>query len=232
MEMRTLLVVFGRLLVGLGVIRESELHALLSPQADFRLGRLLVDCGALDPRAVERALEHSRKTGRRLGETLVESGLVPADVVQAVLARQRRLTRLACLIAFLSTFSAAPAVAGDLARVQVVATVLPRASVEAQRLPQEITVSADDVARGYVELQAPVEIGVRTNYPNGVIVRFTGNGAEVAGVEVDGGGPLVPVAHVGRGMQRLEVRVRLRLRLAPRTVPGRIAFPVKVSLAT
>lgn len=218
------------MLVRLGLIDASDLRAVLAPQADFRLGRLLVDCGAVDESALQRALEHSRKTGHRLGESLVEAGLASAELVDAMLARQRRLTRLALVVSALSALSPAPAVAGDTVRVQVVATVLARASLDTRRMPQEVTVSADDVARGYVEPPAPVEIAVQTNHPNGVLVRFAGNGAQIAAVEVDGAGTVVRVAAEGRGMQKRELRVRLRLHLAPGTVAGKIAFPVSVSM--
>jgi hypothetical protein len=231
----------------MGVIDAAELRAMQSLQAElraahgarmseilrqrFRLGRLLVDSGVIDEATLQAALASSRRSGRKLGEALVEAGAISAEVLQRFLDRQRRLTTVALAGAALSTIAPLPAAAGDRATVQVAATVLARASIDSQRLPREVAVSAADIERGYVDLQEPVEIGVQSNHPGGVVVSFVANSARLAQVQVQGAGPSVFVGQRDRGLQRRTLSVKLRLKLAPDAVPGNIAFPVSVFIA-
>ena len=196
----------------------------------FRLGRLLVDSGAVDESAITQALERGRRSGKRLGESLVEAGVVSTQMVEAMLARQRRLTRLALAIAALSSFSPLSTAAGHRVTVTVTAAVQAYTSIESQNLPSEVMISPDDVSRGYVDLQRPVEIAVRTNDPGGAQLQFAANVAEVAGVDVDGVGATVRVTKQGRGLQRQQLRVRLRLLLRPDAMPGKVVFPVSVGV--
>lgn len=235
----------GEFLVRMGLIDGGELRAMLSIQAElraahrgsvrglvaqrFRLGRLLVDSGVIDEATLADALARSRQTGRRLGESLVEAGAISTDVLERFLVRQRRLTKVALASLALSTLNPAPAAAGETTHLNVVATVLARASIESQRLPREVAVTQQDIERGYVELD-PVEIGVQSNHPSGVRVGFAANSARLSAVDVEGGGSTLLVPQQGRGLQRQKVSVRLRLKLAPGALPGSIAFPVSIFL--
>lgn len=53
------------------------------------LGALLSEAGLLDPREVDFALERARSEGKRLGEVLIEYGLVSSTDVIRVVAEQR-----------------------------------------------------------------------------------------------------------------------------------------------
>lgn len=231
----------GEHLVKMGVIDATELRAMLSVQSElraahsggaafqllsrrFRLGRLLVEAGLIDEATLNLALAQSRRTGRRLGEALVEAGAISGEVLQRTLDHQRHLMAIALFgVAFSSPTVGS---AADSARVQVVASVMARASIESQRLPTEVLVSAADVARGYVDIADPVEIGIRSN--QAVMLGFSANSPEVAGVDVKAGSTYV--AQRERGLRAQTVSFQLRLKLAPGTQPGRIAFPVSVSL--
>ncbi len=239
----------GEFLVRIGLIDKAELRAMLALQSElraahkggigsrvrgmvaqrFRLGRLLVESGVIDEATLNEALARSQRTGRRLGEALVEVGAISTPVLERFLVRQRRLTNVAVASAALSTLAPAPASAGDTAHIQVVATVLARASIESQSLPSDVAITQQDIERGYVDL-APVEIGVRSNSPTGVRVGFAAASAHLSTVDVEGGGSTVFLAQNGRGLQRQKVSVRLRLRLAPSAVPGTISYPVSVFL--
>ena len=231
----------GELLVRLGLIDDAELRAMRSLQAELSvvhgtlfaprvpLGRLLVESGVIDEAALSDALARSRRTGRRLGESLVEAGAISRHVLERFLVRQRRLTKVAVASAALSALAPAPASAGDTTQLNIVATVLARASIESQRLPRDVALTQLDIERGYVDLE-PVEIGVRSNHPSGVRLGFTANSAQLSAVDVEGGGSSLLLVQQARGLQRQTVWVRLRLKLAPGAVPGNIAFPVSVSL--
>lgn len=208
----------GELLVGMGLIDEGELRAMLSLQAELRAHH----------RSRLPALADKRF---RLGALLVESGVIDEQVLEDVLARrQRMLAKAALASAALSAFTPAAAAGGETAHVSVVATVLTRASIESQELPSDVTIGEQDVERGYIDLD-PVAIGVRSNNPGGVRLRFVATSPQFSAVDVEGGGATLFLLQPGRGLQRQNVSVRLRLMLAPGAAPGRIAYPVSVSLA-
>jgi len=162
------------------------------------------------------------RSDARLGEQRVEEGVISPNAVQRSLERQRRLMAIAlssvALLAPLNTKAA------DTARIQVVASVVARASIESQRLPSHVVVSAEDVARGFVDV--PVEIGVRSNHA--VMLGFSANSRHVARIDVTNGSAYV--AQPAPGMRSQRLSYQLRLLLAPGAQPGRIAFPVSVSL--
>ena len=206
----------GELLVRMGLIDEAELRAMLALQAELRKHHRTRVPGIVDKRF-------------RLGTLLVESGVIEQEVLDDVLdRRQRMLAKAALASAALSTLAAAPA-AADTAHVNIVATVMTRASIESQQLPRDVAISQQDVERGYVDLD-PVEIGVQSNNPAGFRLGFFAGSAQLSGVDVEGGGSTLFVAQTARGLQRQKILVRLRLRLAPGAAPGHIAYPVSVSL--
>jgi len=246
----------GEALVGMGLIDREELRAMLSLQKElrrangdaaanvvaerFRIGRLLVDSGVIDAATLEEALARSRRTGRRLGETLVEAGAISGDVLQRHLDRQRRLTAMALTGLALWSASPAPAEAGEPANVHISATVLTHASIEAQRLPHEVVISSEDVARGYVELDEPLQVDLRTNHPSGVVLWLALNSPRFTAVHASGfergaplssGGVAVLVPQGERGLRARTVSLKVRLTLAPDAAPGTVDFPVTVSLA-
>jgi type II secretion system (T2SS) protein E len=61
------------------------------PAQDVPLGTLLAQAGLLDDLELELALAHARARGLRLGEVLVEEGLVPSAEVVRLVAAQRGL---------------------------------------------------------------------------------------------------------------------------------------------
>jgi hypothetical protein len=61
-------------------------------EREKRLGEILVDLGALDPRRVEEALKEQEAEGRRrrIGEILVEKGWIrPQDLERALVIQSR-----------------------------------------------------------------------------------------------------------------------------------------------
>ena len=100
--------------------------------------------------------------------------------------------------------------------------------------------TAQDVARGYVELAQPVEVEIRTNNPGGVMLGFNLNSPQVSGARFDGqdlqlsvaaGAAVVLVPKVGVGLRSQTLRLRTRLMLAPDARPGVIAWPVALFIA-
>ncbi|MDE2606907.1 MAG: hypothetical protein KGL68_13390 [Burkholderiales bacterium] len=105
--------------------------------------------------------------------------------------------------------------------------------------PASITVTAADVARGYLDLPVPVRVVVRGNMAEGYCLLFERSGNEVGEVQVLGlGRPLVVGADEamserpapGRGFWREQLSLQFRIALAPQAVPGEHAWPVRISL--
>lgn len=204
-----------------------------------RIGELLVEAGVIDEATLEDAIRRQRVSGKRLGETLLESGAITSDVLSGFLARQKRLRAIAFAAAALG-LSAPPAAIAGAHTIEVQATVVHRASISALRAPRRITVTADDVARGYVELAQPVEIEVRTNNPGGVVLGFNLNSPQVSGARFEGedlqlsvaaGAAVLRVPKAGAGLSTRTLRLRTRLMLAPGAKPGVIAWPVALFIA-
>ncbi len=54
----------------------------------IRIGDMLVDAGVITPEDLQRGLELQKKSGRKLGETLVEEGIVSDETLATLLAEQ------------------------------------------------------------------------------------------------------------------------------------------------
>ena len=56
-----------------------------------RLGEILLQMGLVTPEKIEEALTHARRTGSRLGEALVDLNMVNEESVSRALCRQNKL---------------------------------------------------------------------------------------------------------------------------------------------
>ena len=89
----------GEVLVRQGAIslavREGALgfqRTLSSPFRDrFRLGRMLLEAGIVDPVTLEAAIRRQRGARVKLGDALLEMNVITQEVLEGVLKRQRRL---------------------------------------------------------------------------------------------------------------------------------------------
>ena len=89
----------GEILVRQGAIslavREGALgfqRTLSSPFRErFRLGRMLLEAGIVDPVTLEAAIRRQRGARVKLGDALLEMNVITQEVLEAFLKRQRRL---------------------------------------------------------------------------------------------------------------------------------------------
>lgn len=103
----------GEILVRHGAIslavREGALgfqRTLSSPLRErFKLGRMLLEAGIVDPVTLEAAIRRQRGARVKLGDTLLEMGAITQEVLETFLKRQRRL--LAALAAGMALAAAA-----------------------------------------------------------------------------------------------------------------------------
>lgn len=133
----------------------------------------------------------------------------------------------------------APAQAqGAQASLSVTAVIPRRTSIRIVQ-PPRVTVSDSDVARGFVEVDAPVEVVVQSNAAEGYALAFERHGDAFARVQVQGlaqpvvfdaAGAIANRPAAGRGFWRDAVLLRFRFTLAPGTRAGEHRWPVQISL--
>lgn len=124
------------------------------------------------------------------------------------------------------------------ARLNVVVVVPRHASIR-MAPPAALTVTAEDAARGYVELPAPLQLEVYSNLPHGYTLVFERRGEHVRQASVQGpdgeflvgeAGALRARPAAGRGLARELLPLRLRFELAPGTAPGQYPWPLTISM--
>ncbi len=156
---------------------------------------------------------------------------------------------LRCLVGSLLAigWAAAPpglAIAGDSRSLLVTATVRERTVVRVLSAPATLRVTPEDLARGEVEVQAPLRLAVDTNAPDGALlalslsygpaqaVRLSDGGASLPGVGATvqaGLQPVeVPVPRQGTGRQRTTLTWHARFALRPDAQPGVYDWPLQV----
>jgi len=146
---------------------------------------------------------------------------------------------LAIAAAVLGAAAGTPAVgAPGNATLVVRATVLRHASIRIAP-PRTFTVSEADVARGYVELAAPLDVQVQSNVREGYTLVFERLGEQVRQVHVQGlqaallvgdGSTMASRPAAGRGVWRDQLQLRLRFDLDPQAKPGQLPWPLNISL--
>ena len=118
------------------------------------------------------------------------------------------------------------------ARIQVVANVAPRVSLETLEQPQAVALTAADVDRGYKDV--PLHYRVRTNASNGCLLRIAPRGGvaeaiEVRGAAFDAVAAIEPVDLHAGGAGETEFRIAVRLRLGRDLSPGHYPLPLHVA---
>lgn len=147
---------------------------------------------------------------------------------------------LAIATAVLGTVLPCAPAAADAGQAAVVvrATVLRHASIRIAP-PRTLTISEADVARGYVELAAPVEVEVQSNVREGYTLVFERRGEQVQQVHVQGLQPGLLVGDAtamasrpaaGRGLWRELLQLRFRFDLGPHARVGRHPWPLDISM--
>ena len=217
---------------------QKQVHARSSDR--FKLGRMLVEAGAITEKTLEDAIERQQHTGQLLGEMLIERGAITRSTLAGVLARQRRLIAAAMLglsAVFAGAMPSTAAAAG--AHLQVSARIMSYARLNSARMPAQVSISENDIRRGYVDLEQPIEIEVKTNNPS-IMLGVTLNSplfqsATLSGASgasrVEPGGVNIVMVNPGPGMRTQSLRFSVRLQLAGDAVPGVVAMPVGLYLS-
>lgn len=147
----------------------------------------------------------------------------------------RNAPALAALIAIAAGWPF-PVAAATSARMNVSVEVVGRAVVTVDRAP-DIEVTSDDLARGYVDVPAPIRVRVRSNSRHGYLLQAAKTSDVFAAVELAFGNSTMNVMteswlarpYVAHGDV---VDMRVRVRLASEGTPGRYRLPVEFSASS
>jgi hypothetical protein len=203
-----------------------------------RLGELLVQRGLLSVDQLAQALSRQRRTGRRLGVELVNSGLVERRHVRHALWLQRwlALTAFSTVVAIAVT-ETGDALAGNARGEIAVSAIVPAVAVlQVERQLPELTLTAADVARGYIDVPAASRLAIRTTSRSGCMLDFHPRLALFKSVSVSsalGAGDLGPDGGtlVARGTTgRIATDISYRFHLDGDVRPGAYPWPLAVSV--
>jgi hypothetical protein len=157
----------------------------------------------------------------------------------AAAARHAWLAQLVLAMAGTVALDCAPAYAQGAQASLVVTAVVPRRTSMRIAQPATVTVSESDIARGYVDIAAPVEVVVQSNVAEGYTLVFERQGEQVREVQVQGLASDLVLAGssaaasrpaAGRGFWRDQLMLRFRFALAADAVAGEHRWPVRISL--
>lgn len=119
------------------------------------------------------------------------------------------------------------------------ATVRKHASLQVLAQPASVTLTAADIARGYLDVPQPAQLAVTSNTAQGFMLIFTNQGAFVRQVRVTGlgrdvqigaGGGVATHAATGRGRNTVNLELGYRFELAAVAQQGVYAWPMLVSV--
>jgi hypothetical protein len=211
------------------------------PQTDkLYLGKILVATGQITNKQLADALDWQKGHGGRLGEALVATGHATSTQVTHGLKLQRKLI-IAALLAALSLASA-PAVQNACAephttKLTVMARVATFFRMQVEHQAAALTITANDIERGYVEVPAASSFSVITNTPDGFVVDFRPRSDVFRSVLVTGlQNPFEIDAHGGTVMHSVPHgrttyhQLGYRFMLRPDLQPGNYPWPLEISV--
>ena len=118
------------------------------------------------------------------------------------------------------------------ATMQVSVQVIARAIVSVDSQPVSVTITSDDIARGYVDVQAPIMVRVRTNSRQGYMLQVENQSETFSSIELTSGNVEMHVGDHESWIQRPYVAggdlmpMRARLHLSQAAVSGTFAVPI------
>lgn len=130
--------------------------------------------------------------------------------------------------------------AADQLKLPVSATIAKRATLKVLAQPATVVISADDIARGYVEVASRAQVSIRSNSPRGYMLVFANEGdflrqMRVRGlgneIQVGPGGGIVPQGASAQGVTQATLELGFRFELNPNARQGTYAWPVQISIA-
>src|SRR5437016_14645667 len=135
-------------------------------------------------------------------------------------------------------FSPAAIAASSSAQMQVSVLVVARTILTVEQQPATIEITANDVARGYLDFPNAIAFRIRSNAANGYVLQFAAVDAPFSRAEITWNGiVLVISAEPARVNEQYQPGttsglLTVRLRVAPTTVPGTYRWPIHLAAAS
>ena len=239
----------GEILVRKCWLTEPELGALLAFQerlgtagvqhaGPLQLGNLLVSAGKITFEQLQDGIRRQRGSKKRIGEALVEAGYTSEEQVAQGLSLQRVLVSAALaalLLLSLTPGKARAMTSAKSAQMRVSATVSAYVKLDVLQQQQSLTITPQDIQRGYVDVSTGTSLRTRTNDRNGFLVNFDSRSnvfehVSVTGiggtVEIGSGGGAVHAAYSG---PESVAQLSYRFYLAQGVQSGNYPWPLQIS---
>ena len=204
------------------------------------LGSILVATGQITRAQLEGALRRQAMTHRRLGDELVEAGYVSKGQIERALSLQRKLVICALNVALslASILTLTDAAAGQTkASMQVSAVVVSWApAVQVDYQASELTVTTEDIARGYVEAPAASQFRILGGARPGWLIDFFARGHLFTSAQIQGFGGIAQISADGGTLFQRDrtpdgvTRLSYRFTLRPDVQPGTYQWPLAMSV--
>ena len=168
---------------------------------------------------------------------VTHASFAKASVMSRALRRRRRLGYAASFSALAAATISPDTDAARVGQLAVAAYVPSRVVSQVEQQPAALTITAADVARGYVDVPAASRLRVTTNDPAGFVIDFFPRLPIFTAVHVstregsarlgpDGGG----IAEHRRRGRNLPLELSYRFDLAGNVQPGTYAWPLAISV--
>lgn len=204
------------------------------------LGNVLVASRAITRDQLAETLQVQSERGGRLGEALVAAGHLSESQVAKGLQLQRALVA-AVMLAALALGSGFPAgeaqASNQMASMQVSAVVRASAQLQTEYQASHLSVSAEDVARGYVDIAAASRFAVAATKGAAYFIDFHPRSELFQSVTIDGLGGRVElgteggtVSQPGAGIRGAPSTLNYRFRLRAGLQPGVYDWPLLLAV--
>jgi hypothetical protein len=145
-------------------------------------------------------------------------------------------TRIAAIMLAIVAIGTLPALAGSSsADMNVSVQVIARAIVSVDSQPSAVTITAADIARGYVDVPAPIVVRVRTNSRQGYLLQVENQSETFSSIELSSANIAMNVGAHETWIQRPYTAggdvlpMRARLHLASAATIGSFSLPIAFS---
>ena len=145
--------------------------------------------------------------------------------------------RVLCILG--SAAAAFPAIAGSTsAQMQVSVRVVARTILTVEQQPETVEITASDAARGYLDIPDAVALRIRSNAADGYALRFTPVGAPFTRAEITWNNAVQVIGTEPAALRQQYKKgsasglMRVRLLLAPATLPGSYPWPIQLFAAS
>jgi hypothetical protein len=204
----------------------------------LQLGNLLVSAGKITFEQLQDGIRRQRGSKKRIGEALVEAGYTTDEQITQGLSLQRVLVGAALaalLLLSLMPGKARATTSAKSAQMRISATVNPYVRLDVLQQQPSLTITAEDIQRGYVDVSAGTSLRTRTNDRNGFLVNFDSRSkvferVSVSGIgataEIGSGGGTIRAAYAG---PESVAQVSYRFYLAQGVQSGNHPWPLQIS---